>query len=577
MASTLGKLVDITFRPGLDRSSTPYASEGTWYDSGRVRFRDGFPETMRGRTTFVVSASTHIGTPRTIMSWAQNDGVANIGMGTEAKLYINQVSTYFDITPVRASTASSLTLSTLVNSREVNVSITSHGLTTGDYVVFTSMAATIGGNVYLSGNEYLVSVSTANIFNFQYGSSATATSTGAGSFNIDYLLPSGTSIDVSTTDLRNWSLSSYGEDLLANPTGGRIYWWDRTNGVNVRAVLVTASPSTNDVMLVSEEARHVLSFGTVDTDNIYQPLLVRWSAANNFNDWTASVGNAAGSLLIQGGSRITGAVLTKSAILVWTDSTLHALDYVGGNFVFRNRKLGDICGLTGLHGMIQANDVVYWMSHSNLFYYDGQVKVLECPIQRDVFSRLNRTHDRKIAGYVDSRFSEIGWLIPTSTSECDNAVIYNFNDKTWWWTPLSYSYLYESHRVEGIIGGLTTTNQLAYHEPPGVFADDGVAYESFVSSANFDLGEGDDIMFMDRYIPDFVFNSTGTVNMTLTAMRYPNLVGNVKGPYTITSTTSKVDFRARGRHAAIRLACSTVNSSWRAGKLRLNMQPDGRR
>lgn len=574
MASTGGKLVDITFRPGLDRGSTSYASEGTWYDSARIRFRDGYPETARGRTTFVVSTSTHIGTPRTIVSWAQNDGIANIGLGTETKLYINQASVYYDITPVRASAASSLTLSTLVNSREINVSITSHGLTTNDYVVFSSMQATIGGNVYLTGNEYQVSVSTANIFNFQYGSSATATSTDAGSFNINYLLPSGVSIG---TSLRNWSLDNYGEDLLANPSGDRIYWWDRTNGVNVRATLVTASPSINDVMLVSEEARHVLSFGTIDTDNVYQPLLVRWSAANNFNDWTASIGNAAGSLLIQGGSKIMGALRTKSAILVWTDSTLHALDYVGGNFVFRNRKLGDICGITGLHGMTNANDIVYWMSHANFFYYDGQVKLLECPLQRDVFSRLNSAQDRKIAGFVDTRFSEVGWLIPTSTSECDFAVIHNYNTKAWWWTPLSYSYLHESHMVERIVGAVTNTNQLASHEPPGVFNDDGVAYESFVSSADFDLGTGDEIMFIDRYIPDFVFNSVGTVNMTLTAMRYPNLVGNVKGPYTITSTTSNVNLRARGRHATIRLACSTINSSWRAGRHRLNIQPDGHR
>jgi len=596
VASTLSKLVDVTFRPGLDRSSTPYASEGTWYDSGRVRWRDGYPEAMRGRQTFVVS--THRGTPRTIMSWSQNDGTPNIGMGTESKLYINQGSQYFDVTPVRTSAASSLTLNTVSASREINVCIASHGLTTGDYVIFSSMAATVGGNVFLQGNEYQVSVSTANIFHFQYATSATATSASTGSFNINYLLPSGTSVNTPgigygsgtyntgtygtqrtdlTIFLRRWSLDNWGEDLLANPSGGRIYWWDRTNGTAVRSVLVTASPSINDVIVVSEEAHHVLSFGCNDEAGVYYPMLMRWSDSDNFNDWVASVGNAAGNLFLTGGNRVVGALRTKGAILSWTDTDLHALDYVGGNFVFRNRKIGDTCGLVGMHAMVNADDTVYWLSHNNFYMYDGNVKILECPLQRDVNSLLNRDQLDKICAFTNSEFGEIGWLIPTSSPENDFAIIHNRYTKAWWWTPLAYSFLHESHLYENIIGGITSTSQLAYHEPVSVYSDDNAPYESFVSSADFDMGEGDDLMFVDRYIPNFIFNGSGQVNMTFTAMRYPNLTGTVKGPYTVDAGTTKIDFRARGRHATIRLACSTLNSYWRGGKQRINVQQDGRR
>ena len=594
MATTEGKLVPIQLKPGLDRSSTAYAGEGAWYDCDRIRWRDGYPETMRGRQTFTVS--TFIGAARNIMSWNLNDGTKIIGFGTECKLYVNYGSTNYDITPVRTSVSIANGLNTTLDSRTIVVSSPAHGLTAGDYVIFTSMAATVGGNVYLTSTEYEVSVPSANSFSFTYAASAAATSTGTGSFNADYLLPCCPSISTggtgygtgpygsgtygtARTDVsifsRKWSLDNWGEDLIASPLGGRIYLWDASNGLNTRAVLVTASPSANDVVLISEEAKHLLTFGCNDQSGVFTPNLLRWSTSENYNTFESSITNTAGDLPLADSNRFIGALRTKGAILAWGESTLHEITYVGGNFVFKNRKLGDDCGLVGPGAAIDVDDTVFWLANDNFFTYDGRVSVLNCPLIRDILGMVNEDQIDKACAFSNGEFSEVGWLVPTSTNDNTFYIIHNRKEQTWYWGNYPYSFIHESPIYKSLIGGFS--GSLAYVEPTSVYSDDGAAYDAYVSSAPFDLGDGDEILFVDRMIPNFIFNSGGGVNMSMTFMRYPNLTGTTKGPYAITSTTSKIDLRGRGRHATLRFNSSTAGNYWRSGKNRINVKPDGRR
>ncbi len=586
----------LKFRPGLYRQSTTYGEEGGWYDCDRVRFRDGFPENMRGSTVY--SQTSIAGTARDIISWTDFYGNKNIVYGTECKLFLNQGTVAYDITPIVSSQTLTNAINTSAGSQLVVISVTNN-LTENTEVIFADMSATVGGNVFLSGS-YNVSVINASSFQITYVSAATATSAATGTVSISYLLNCG----LSTTqtglgwgvgtwgsgtwgtprtgsgillNVQQWSLQNWGQDLLANVRGGSIYVWSPTSGTGARAQLISAAPSIVDHILVTDEQRHLMAFGCSEEGGPYDAMLIRWSDSEDYTVWTPTVTNAAGDFLLTGGSRIVGAITSKGQNLVWTDAHAHAVRFVGQPFVFSFSDLAENCGLVGKHAAVDANGVVYWMSTNNFYVYDGAVRNLPSYITQDVFADFNFTQRDKVFAGVNAEFNEIIWLYCSAASdEVDRYVIYNVKDQIFYWGNFTYT-VWEDSATFGNIIAIQPDDFIVNVEPAGVFSDVSVAYDSFVQSADFDIGDGQQIMFMDRVIPDFVISDGTDITIQLQGKMFPGVSSyTTKGPYTVSSGTRYVRTRLRARQANIRIGCSVIGS-WNLGHSRVDIGPDGAR
>jgi hypothetical protein len=334
------------FAPTILRDDTQYEAEGGWYDGNRVRFRNSNPENIRGWNKRVTTALT--GTPRDIEIWSGLDQKNYIAWGTNNALQIYQGGNISDITPITSSTVLLNQISTSAGSSSITVSLTGHTRASGDRIAFTSMTATIGGNVFLDSTYTITTASDANHFTFTYTTVAAATSADAGDVTANFLLKSGSKYNTngfgwgagsygtgtygtpaSTTNIvlsmRNWSMDTFGEDLLANPRGGSIYLWDATSGTNVRAQLISAAPVSVNGVIVSEKSRHVIALGCNDISGNFDPMLIRWSDQEDYDTWTPTVTNAAGDFRIQRGTKINQGIYSRGGILVLTDSALYGM------------------------------------------------------------------------------------------------------------------------------------------------------------------------------------------------------------------------------------------------------------
>lgn len=600
MSATNTDLFALQFKPGVNRQSTTYAEEGTWYDSEKILFRDGLPENRRGRQTYNVSS--FVGTARDLILWTDNEGEDRAAFGTECFLYVNEGGINFDITPVRASAVLSAALNTQSGSFFITVSAPLHDLSLGDHVDFNSQNVTVGGNVYLEGVYDVVSVPGNGAFIVSYASAADGTSFSNANINADYYLPCGLSGSVPgtgygtgfygasaygtprgagsfTLQQRQWSLDAWGEDLVANPRGFGIYVWEENDGTGSRAQLIAAAPSIVDFMFVTDE-RHMVAIGCVDEiTSAYDPLLVRWSDKENYNQWVAAVTNAAGGWRLGGGSHGVGAVRSKNQNLVWTDTNVYAMRYRTDGFVYGFTKLGEECGLIAPHAAVDFNGIVYWMSKTNFYMYDGRVRQMQSTLHKDVYERLTVNQQDKIYAGTNEEFGEIIWLMPsTSSDDCDFYVIHNTREDLWYWGTYDYTTWADKGVFAAMMGTRASAGRgdLVYVEPKGIYTNDGVPYESFIKSADKDLSDGDNIMFADRFLPDFQLEGGAEINVTFQVHNEAAQDYRTKGPYIVSVGTRRIPLRLRGRMAAITIACS-VPGSWRYGKPRLDVKPDGKR
>jgi hypothetical protein len=598
-----GVLSELNFaRPGFNRENTRYAEKGHWYDGNHVRFRDGTPQNIRG---YAKRGPVFDGTPRDIATWIDFDDSRLIGFGTEKKLYIQEGGLNFDVTPIVSVVTVTNALNTATGSTRIVVSATGIGISDGNYVAFTSQTATVGGNIFLNniGVSYLVSTIDASSFAVDVSDTAAATSSSAGGdVTLHRLLPAGASIAQPgygwsagtyglstygtprtssniTIQIRQWSLVNWGEDLLACPRGGKIYLWDATNGTEIRAVVVTASPTINNQILITPDSQFLISLGCTDETGTYDPLLIRWSSQEDYNDWTASATNTAGSNPLGTGSRIVGGMHSRQAVMVWTDTATHTMQYVGAPYVFRMRHVGDATGLIGPHAAAEFNGAPFWMGDSNFFVFNGgAVQTLDCTVRRYVFDDINRVESDKIFAGINSEFNEVTWLYPSAGStECNRYVSYNPLEKYWVYGTGKFTTLED----QGIFSNTITGGSDSYlydNEPEGMYTADGQGITSYIESAAFDIEAGNQMMLIRRLIPDVSISSGGAISFTITTKRYPQAVEETtKGPYAISPDTEKLDFRARGRQARIRLESSITDTDWRYGSLRLQIQPDGGR
>lgn len=616
--STNSRLVKLNFKPGINRESTEYAEEGSWYNGDKVRFRQGRPENLRGYVKRVTTPFD--GTARDIITWSDNDAYKFASFGTEKKLYEYNNDENIDITPIKEVSVGTNVLAivtidgtnngfyTVATETTIIVSVSSHGAATGDFVTFTS-STSIGGNQDLSGRTFNVSVINSNRFHFETTVAAESTQNRVGTATLKYLLPTGTNIAItnlgygadvynagaSVTGVRawnqpasasniitrntQWSLDTFGEDIIACRRGSRIFKWDTTiESTPDRAVIISASPSVNNYILVSPNDRHVVAFGSTEFGTgTFNPMLVRWSDQNNFNNFTPSVSSTSGENILTDGTEIVGAVRSRNAVNIWTDNSIWLMTFTGPPFVFSFQQGGTNCGLIGPHAAVDFDGISIWMGKDNFYAFDGQVRNLDCTVRRYIFENFNRNAEDKVYAGINSEFKEIIWLYCSSeATEPDKYVIYNPLEKTWSFGTTTYT----TYDDKDVFGNTITTDVSSYlidNEPPQIFTANGQPQASFIESAAFDIEDGNEMMFMDRLIPDFTLNN-GNLKFSIIAQNFPVNDAVTKGPFTITPATKKVDLRARGRQAIILVSSEgTGGTEWRYGSLRLSLQEDGLR
>ena len=617
--STLTKM---DFKAGIQRESTQYAETGAWYDADKVRFRAGKPENIGGYAKKV--DVTFNGAGRDLITWSDNDQFKRAMFGTSQMLYQHNGDQIFDVTPVSASVtlASAFTCALSVNT--VTVSATAHGRTTGDFVFFTS-STTIGGNILLGTDTYPVSVINANTFAIDVATTSSVAQSSSGGGTIHYLISNGVdnaatglgygagsyNAGVSTvggrawnsptsagasdffSQITQWSLDNWGEDVVANRRGGTIYYFDSDASTSpLRAVKVSGStnstPTTVNSIIVSPNDRHLITLGTnqfgttASPTGTYDPLTVRWSNQEDYTNFVPSISSTSGEVILTDGTEIVGAKRSRNAVNIWTDNSLWAMSFVGPPFIFNFNQLGTNCGLIAPHAAIDYDGASIWMGHDNFYMFDGQVKNLDCTVRRFVFDRLNMDQKDKIFCGINSEFKEVIWLYPsTNSNECDSYVIYSPTEGYWTIGSSIFTTFADKNTFSNTIttGTVGTANNLYNNEPDGVYTADGVSQPSFIESADFDIASGNDIMFLSRIIPDFDI-SDGSLSFSIKTKDFPES-GTAREkpnpPHVITNATTKIDMRARGRQGRIRVSCNAANTSWRWGSIRLAIQPDGRR
>ena len=470
-----------------------------------------------------------------------------------------------------SGTATGTTTNKLVDSTQnfittVHIGDKVNNVTDGTTAIITAIDSntllTLNANIMASGEVYIIFDPNAN--NTRGYNTASSTS------NI-------------TFKATQWSLDNFGEDLLAVRRGGRLLHWDASQSPwPVRTSIVATGPSKINSIVVSPNDRHVLALGTNEVvTSVFNPLLVRWSDREDYEDWTPSISSTSGELQLIGGTEIIGGIRTRNAIHVWTDTSAYALNFVGPPFIFKPTELGTNCGLVGPHAAIDVDGVSYWMGVSDFFVFDGRVRRLDCTIRRFFFDSFNITQADKVYAGLNSEFSEVVWMYPKESSmEPDAYIAYNFSENVWT-SGTGFLTTYEDSRIfpDVITTGSVLkggTPFLWNNEPKDVFNGDGLPLSSFIESADMDIEDGDDLMFINKLIPDITIN-TGYLKFTITTRQYPTSSEVVKGPYPIDSGTDKIDLRVRGRQAKVRVSTAALGSSWQWGSVRLAMQRDGKR
>ena len=611
------KLAKFNFKPGLHRESTQYEEKGNWYDGDRVRFRAGKPENMRGYETKV--SATFEGNARDLITYKSANSKKRAVFGTPNKLYEHDGDRIVDITPITTAVTLTNCFGTSSGTTRVCCSDAAHGRSVGDYVAFTSSAAF--NNVSLQGNTYqIVSVDSAAVFTISVTDAANATGSDVGSATFNYLIPTGNSIAVGGTgygaalyqatvcasdtrawnqaasadatdivfDITQWSLDNWGDDVVANRSGSNIYYFDSdASTVPVRATSITTSPISVNSIVVSPNDRHLIALGaneysaTATVSGTFNPMLVRWSDQDDRTNWVPSVSSTSGEVVLTDGTRIVGGVRSRTAINIWTDNALWLMQFAGPPFTFKFTQAGTNCGMIAPHAAVDYNGITYWMGYDNFYKYDGAVRALDCTVKKYIFDRLNVKYKDKVFTGINSEFKEIIWLYASDESgvtDCDSYVIFSPENNYWTYG----TGIFTTYADQQVFGNTITTgvssgeSRLYNNEPPDYFTANNNPIVSYIESANFDVDDGNQILYMNKLIPDFDL-STGKLRVKIITQKYPESSEKITKEFDVTQLTDKVNFRARGRQAKIRVSCSSQNSSWQWGAVRIGFQPDGER
>jgi hypothetical protein len=628
-------LKKLTLKPGVNRENTRYTTEGGWYVSDKVRFRQGTPEKIGGWTR--ISANTFLGTCRSLWNWITLAGQNLLGVGTNLKFYIEQGGVYYDVTPIRASSTINNNPFVATNgSSTITVTDTAHGCITGDFVTFSG-AVGLGGNITATvlNAEYQITVLTANTYTFTASATANATDAsgspgGGASVVAAYQINVGPDIQEPLTGwgaggwglgtwgiggstnvaIRIWSQANFGEDLIFAPRGGPMYYWDATSGVTTRGVLVSSMmgadadvPSIMNFLYVSDTSRFVFAFGCDDYSSSTQnPMLIRWSDQESVLIWTPASTNQAGSVQLSHGSEIVTAIQARQEIVVLTDSAIYSLQYLGPPVIWGTQLLGDNISIAGPNAVALASGVVYWMGVDKFYKYDGRVQTLRCDLRLYIFNDINLDQADQFFASTNEGFNEVWFFYCSANSNTiDKYVIYNYfennGEGAWYYGTMERTAWLDSGLRDYPMAA-TGINNIVFHENG---TDDNstattTAITATIGSAEFDIDDGDHFGFVWRILPDISFNgSTGSntpqVTMTLIPMQnsgsgYNDPIssgGNSNATVARTSTavieqfTGQVYVRVRGRQMILQIDSNTIGTQWQLGSPRIDIKQDGRR
>ena len=617
------------FNPGINKEGTDYTAEGGWFDGNLMRFRKGFPEKIGGWEKYLPDSFE--GTGRKLHGWVTLDGTRLLGLGTRFKLYAQSGDNYVDITPIRKTSTNSITFAATNGSSVITATDSSHGANLNDFVTISG-AVSLGGVVTAAvlNQEYqITSVPTASTYTFTAKDTsgdtvvANSSDSGNGGSGVDGAYQINVGLDVfvdgtgwsvngwgsgtfgstsaltANNQLRLWSLDNFGEDLISNVRAGGIFYWDYTNVSNRPVALsdiagANFAPTVGLQVLVSDIDRHVIVLGADPIEGgsrseEIDPMLVAFSDQGNPLQWEPLSTNTAGSLRCSAGSQIIGGLRARQETLIWTDVAMYSLQFVGPPLTFGLNLVNEGVSLIGPNAVINTPSGIFWMDKKGFYSYGGAVAPLPCSVDFYVFSDINEQQSFQVFGFLNKQFDEVGWFYCSSSSDViDRYVTYNYVDQTWSIGQLSRTaWLDEGIEPYPRATGTVSNSNFLYKHETG-FDDDGSPMDNvFIESADFDLGEGEDFQFIRRVIPDVKFTGTGTnqtINMVLKARNYPgdSLTTDQTTPFT--STTTKIDTRARGRQAAIRFESDDDGSDgvreglgFRIGATRLDLQPNGRR
>lgn len=696
-------LQKIILKPGVNRENTRYTTEGGYYESEKIRFRQGTPEKIGGWTR--ISANTFIGVCRSLWNWITLGAQNLLGVGTNEKFYIENGGAYYDITPIRAEVTLTSPFTTVNLSTTVTVTDAAGGYESGDYVTFYGGTA-VGGITILG--EYQISYLSATTYTIVSATAATSSTTGGGTVYAVYQVNTGPSYAVplsgwgsgawgsgvwgtsatSNDAMRIWNQNNFGQDLLYGPRNGPLYLWSANIGlfpntititiatpavvtttialadktaitlqttgalptgllvgtvyytryisstsfnlsatptgalidttgsqsgvqtISPRGIAITAlngassTPLSQAYFIISDASRFVILFGTNDFGSTeFDPMLIRWSDQESYTEWAPAVTNQAGSVRLSHGSEIVTALQSRQEIVVWTDSTIYSLQYLGPPYVWGTQLIADNISIAGPNAAALGSGITYWMGVDKFYKYDGRVQTLRCDVRQYVFSDINVQQADQIFASTSEGFNEIWWFYCSENSfTVDKYVIYNYSEDIWMYGTLARTAWLDSGLRDYPIAATYAYN-LVDHES-GVDDNIGanpVAIEASITSSQFDIGDGHNMAFAWRMLPDLTFRGSTdgtTPSLTMQLLPLQNSGSGYNNPLSVGGTsataslpvtatqsypidldtfTGQVNIRVRGRQMAMRITSNTLGTQWQLGSPRVDVRPDGRR
>jgi len=622
-------LAKLQFKPGIVRETTSYTNEGGWFDCDKVRFRAGLPEKIGGWAK--KSGAQFLGSARALHPWVSLANNSFVGVGTNLKYYIEEGGGYNDITPIRLTTsAGDVTFAATSGSSIITVTDTAHGAVANDFVTFSG-AVSLGGQItatVLNAEHQIVTINSANEYTIDVGVAADGSDSGNGGASVVGAYQINVGLDTSvvgtgwgagtwsrgtwgsaaalsaTSDvLRLWTHDNFGEDLLLNIRDGGIYYWDKSANYGTtygRAVALDSlsgadagTPTIAKKVLISDRDRHVITFGSDPVNDIgtQDPLLIRFSNQEDPTTWIPTATNTAGDLRLSSGSEIITAVETRQQILVWTDVSLHAMQYLGPPFTFGIGLISENTTIMSPNSAVAVDDAVFWMGAEEFYAYSGGVQKLPCTVKDFVFSDFNLDQKEKVFGALNSAFGEIWWFYPSSGSDNnDRYVVYNYEQKIWYYGALDRTAWIDrginDNPIAASIDGHLYLQEFGFDDGSTAPAS---AMDAYIESSQTDIQDGNNFVFIRRLIPDLTFrNSTATTPSATVTIKARNFPGgeylqsdtaaiNKSASIPVEQFTDQVHIRLRGRSFAFRIESDTEGVGWRLGSPRLDIRPDGRR
>lgn len=637
--------IKLQFKPGVNRDQTDYSNEGGWYECDKIRFRSGYPEKIGGWTKG--TTNTFDGVCRQMWNWITTYNDNLLALGTDSKAYIENGGYFYDITPFGSALAGSNTFSVTSGSKVVTVTTTTalpDWLVAGEPVLVAGFVSDLGGIPIAELNgARTVTVTGANSFTFTATTTASSSTSVSGTgYTVQAEIEPGNPITIQglgwgvgtwgrdawglgatgsgiNLPQRDWWFDNFDNDLVMNIRNGAPYWWVRGTNDDPQIALATHAITLQDYatgegydpnavpaqvmqLLVSQQDRHLVAFGAVPFGSTsvadFDPMLIRWADQDTPGDWTPSQTNTAGDLRVSRGSRIVRAMPTRQEILVWTDTNLYTLQFLGTLDVFGLQEYADNISVMSPRCMASAANITYWMGQDKFYAYTGRVETLPCTLRNHVFNNINMNQADQVICGTNEQWNEIWWFYPTADSNYNNAyVVYNHLERIWYygtiertaWLDTPIRHWPQAANTPITINGntVTTGGGYIYNHEDGI-DDDGVAMDSYIQSSDFDLDDGDNFMLTRRILPDVSFNGstaqTPEVTLTVRPRNFPGgsfssdpadtqrVVESSVGRY-----TDQVFVRARARQMALKIRSQNLGVQWQLGAPRLDVRPDGRR